>query len=59
MTKASDHLPLIAEMEMKPVPHPMGSEQLALLIIVLTFLSAIPIGLGITIFKANQSSKSI
>lgn len=59
MTKASDHLPLIAEMEIKPVPHPMGSEQLALLIIVLTFLSAIPIGIGITIFKANQSSKSI
>ena len=58
-TKASDHLPLVAEMELKPVPHPMGNEQLALLIIVLSFLSAIPIGLGITIFKANRCNSSI
>jgi len=58
-TRASDHLPVVAEMEFKPAPHPMGSEQLALLIIVLTFLSAIPIGLGITIFKASRLNQSI
>ena len=57
-TDASDHLPVVAEMEFKPAPHPMDDAQLALIIIVMTLLSAIPITLGLTIYKANRRSKS-
>ena len=57
-TDASDHLPVVAEMEFKPAAHPMDDAQLALIIIVMTLLSAIPITLGLTIYKANRRSKS-
>ena len=53
-TDASDHLPVVAEMEFKPAPHPMDDAQLALIIIVMTLLSAIPIMIGLTIFKASR-----
>ena len=53
-TDASDHLPVVAEMEFKPAPHPMDDAQLALIIIVMTLLSAIPILIGLTIFKASR-----
>ncbi len=56
-TEASDHLPLVTEMEFRPSTHPMSSEQIVLLIVVLTFLSAIPVGLGITIFKASRRAQ--
>ena len=58
VTDASDHLPVVAEMEFKPAPHPMDDAQLALIIIVMTLLSAIPITLGLTIYKAHRRSKS-
>ena len=57
-TDASDHLPVVAEMEFKPAAHPMDDAQLDLIIIVMTLLSAIPITLGLTIYKANRRSKS-
>ncbi|MBC8244619.1 MAG: endonuclease/exonuclease/phosphatase family protein [Verrucomicrobia bacterium] len=56
-TDASDHLPVVAEMEFKPAPHPMENAQLALIIIVMTLLSAIPIGLGTTMFIAHRRNK--
>jgi len=56
-TDASDHLPVVTEMEVKPAPHPMDNAQLALIIIVMTLLSAIPIGLGATIFISSRSNK--
>lgn len=57
-TDASDHLPVVAEMVFKPAPHPMSDEQLALLIIVMTLLSTIPLGLGLTIYKANRRNQT-
>ena len=57
-TDASDHLPVVAEMEFKPAAHPMDDAQLALIIIVMTLLSAIPIGLGATIFISSRRSKT-
>ena len=42
------------KMEFKPAPHPMDDAQLALIIIVMTLLSAIPILIGLTIFKASR-----
>ncbi len=56
-TEASDHLPLVAEIRFTPAPRPMSAPEIALLIIVMTLLSAIPIGIGITIFKASRRSK--
>ena len=58
-TEASDHLPVVAEMELKPTPHPMDNAQLALIIIVMTLLSSIPITLGLTIYKANKRAKAV
>ena len=57
-TEASDHLPVVAEMEFKPAAHPMDDAQLALIIIVMTLLSAIPILIGLTIFKANRRHRA-
>ena len=57
-TNASDHLPVVAEMELEPTPHPMDNAQLALIIIVMTLLSAIPITLGLTIYKANRQNSA-
>lgn len=57
-TDASDHLPVVAEMELKPTPRPMDNAQLALIIIVMTLLSAIPITLGLTIYKANRQNRA-
>ena len=56
-SEASDHLPLVAEIRFTPAPRPMGTPELALLIIVMTLLSAIPIGIAATIiiiFKYNK-----
>ena len=56
-TEASDHLPLVAEIRFTPAPRPMGTPELALLIIVMTMLSAIPIGIGTTIFISSRRNK--
>jgi len=46
-------------MEFKPAAHPMDDAQLALIIIVMTLLSAIPIGLGATIFISSRRNKTL
>ena len=56
-TEASDHLPLVAEIQFKPAPHAMSTPELALLIIVMTLLSAIPIGIASTIIISSRRSK--
>ena len=56
-TEASDHLPLVAEIQFKPAPHAMSTPELALLIIVMTLLSAIPIGIASTIITSSRRSK--
>lgn len=56
-TEASDHLPLVAEIQFKPAPHAMSTPELALLIIVMTLLSAIPIGIASTIIISSRRNK--
>ena len=56
-SEASDHLPLVAEIRFTPAPRPMGTPELALLIIVMTLLSAIPIGIAATIIISSRRNK--
>ena len=56
-TEASDHLPLVAEIQFKPAPHAMSTAELALLIIVMTLLSSIPIGIASTIIISSRRNK--
>ena len=56
-TEASDHLPLVAEIRFTPAPRPMSTPEIALLIIVMTLLSAIPIGIAVTIGISSRRSK--
>ena len=56
-TEASDHLPLVAEIRFTPASRPMSTPEIALLIIVMTLLSAIPIGIGLTIFISSRQNK--
>ncbi|MEC8987721.1 MAG: endonuclease/exonuclease/phosphatase family protein, partial [Verrucomicrobiota bacterium] len=56
-TEASDHLPLVAEIRFTPASRPMSTPEITLLIIVMTLLSAIPIGIGLTIFISSRQNK--
>ena len=56
-TKASDHLPVVAEIRFTPAPHPMSTPEIALLTIVMGLLSAILIGIGLTIFISSRRNK--
>ena len=56
-TEASDHLPLVAEIRFTPAPRPMSTPEIALLIIVMSLLSAIPIGIAVTIVISSRRSK--
>ena len=56
-TKASDHLPVVAEIRFTPAPHPMSTPEIALLTIVMGLLSAILIGIGLTIFISSRRTK--
>ena len=56
-SEASDHLPLVAEIRFTPAPRPMGTPELALLIIVMTLLSAIPLGIAATIIISSRRNK--
>ncbi|MFQ3169254.1 MAG: endonuclease/exonuclease/phosphatase family metal-dependent hydrolase [Limisphaerales bacterium] len=56
-TEASDHLPLVAEIRFTPAPRPMGTPEIMLLIIVMTLLSAIPIGIAATIIISSRRNR--
>ncbi len=56
-TEASDHLPLVAEIRFTPSPRPMGTPELALLIIVMGLLSTIPLGIAATIIISSRRNR--